>query len=172
MFRSGVALSMGTWQMSPVNRPMTSAWPTFGRVMMMARQYMAMMKFGFMPIEESSDPTVSLSTAPAANSTAMRIRSCVVSPVFFCDGAATSRLRAPPTAAPAAWGGTSLRAPVGAAVVVAGAVSRLICCSMFLIPFLAEAPPVVAPPGASGLPARTSEEDHSLRRSNKVSEEA
>ena len=148
---------MGTWQMSPANRPMTSAWPTFGRVMMMARQYMAMMKFGFMPIDESSDPTVSLSTAPAANSTAIRIRSCVVRPAFFC-GAATSRLRGPAGASPV--------------VAVCVATSRLICCSMFLIPFLAEVPPVVAPPGASGLPARTSEEDHSLRRSNKVSEEA
>ena len=125
---SGVAFSMGTWQMRPANRPMMSACPTFGLVRMMARQYMAMMKFGFMPIDESSEPTVSLSTAPAASSTAMRMRSWVVRPAFFC-GAVTSRLRPWLEAAPAVWVATS----------------RLICCSMFLNPFFGGVPAGLCP---------------------------
>ena len=65
----------------------------------------------------------------------MRIRFCVVRPAFL-GAAATSRLR----------GAAALPA---AAVCVA--TSRLICCSMFLNPFLAAFPPVCAPPGASRL---------------------
>ena len=53
---------------------MTSDWPSFGRVRMMARQYIAMMKFGFMPPMLMTEPAKNLSTAPAASKTAVRIR--------------------------------------------------------------------------------------------------
>ena len=59
---------------------MTSDCATVGRTMMMARQYIAMMKLGFMPIDDRSDPTVSFSTAPAASRTATRMMSRVESP--------------------------------------------------------------------------------------------
>ena len=75
MLISGVALSMGIWQMSPAMRPTTADCATVGLVRMIARQYMAMMKLGFMPKEAKKLPTVSFRTAPAARSTAMRMRS-------------------------------------------------------------------------------------------------
>ena len=106
---------------------------------MMARQYIAMMKFGFMPIDESSEPTVSLSTAPAASSTAMRMRSCVDRPALL--GAAASP-----------------------AVAVCVATSRLICCSMFLNPLLAESPPVACPSrGVWFAGTNFADEDHSVQ---------
>ena len=101
---------------------------------------MAMMKFGFMPIEESSDPTVSFSTAPAANSTAMRMRSCVVRPAFFC-GAAATRLRAPAGTAPAACEASFPASANGRRGRRRGCSLALsICRSMSLSPFLAEVP--------------------------------
>ena len=148
MFRSGVAFNRGIWQMRPASRPMTRACPSFGRVRMMARQYIAMMKFGFMPIDESSEPTVSLSTAPAASSTAMRMRSCVDRPALL-GAAATSRLRG---------------ADASPAVAVCVATSRLICCSMFLNPLLAESPPVAYPSrGVWFAGTNFADEDHSAQ---------
>ena len=134
--------------MRPASRPMTKACPSFGRVRMMARQYIAMMKFGFMPIDESSEPTVSLSTAPAASSTAMRMRSCVDRPALL-GAAATSRLRG---------------ADASPAVAVCVATSRLICCSMFLNPLLAESPPVACPSrGVWFAGTNFADEDHSAQ---------
>ena len=52
---------------------------------MIARQYMAIMKLGFMPAKLRKLETVSLRTAPAAMSTATRIRSCTDKPSFFAE---------------------------------------------------------------------------------------
>ena len=57
----------------------------------MARQYMAMMKLGFMPNAWKNVATVIFRTAPAASSTAMRMRSCVVRPCFSWTLVATVR---------------------------------------------------------------------------------
>ena len=54
---------------------------------MMARQYMAIMKLGFMPAKLRKLETVSLSTAPAAMSTATKIKSCTDRPSFFVEAA-------------------------------------------------------------------------------------
>ena len=40
----------------------------------MAKQYIAIMKFGFMPAKVRKLETVSFNTAPAASNTAIRIR--------------------------------------------------------------------------------------------------
>ena len=82
MLTSGVALSMGIWLMRPVMSPMMPAWKTFGRTRMMARAYMAIMKLGFMPAKVRKLDTVSFSTAPAASSTATRMRSRTERPLF------------------------------------------------------------------------------------------
>ena len=101
-----------------------------------------------MPIDESSEPTVSLSTAPAASSTAMRMRSCVDRPALL-GAAATSRLRG---------------ADASPAVAVCVATSRLICCSMFLNPLLAESPPVACPSrGVWFAGTNFADEDHSAQ---------
>ena len=63
-------------------KPMSAAWKSLGRTRMMARQYMAIIKLGFMPAKVRKLDTVSLRTAPAANSTATRIRSWVEKPCF------------------------------------------------------------------------------------------
>jgi hypothetical protein len=75
MFTKGVAFSREIWHISPASNPMMRDCPTFGRVRMIAKQYIAMTKLGFMPAKERKLATVSFSTAPAAKSTAMRMRS-------------------------------------------------------------------------------------------------
>ena len=87
MFTSGVALSMGIWLTRPTSKPTMPAWYTFGRVRMMARQYMAIMKFGFMPPKFRKLETVNFNTAPAAISTAIRIRSCTAKPPLVSETA-------------------------------------------------------------------------------------
>ncbi|CDD58309.1 unknown [Eggerthella sp. CAG:298] len=79
----GVALSIGIWQMRPARRPITRDCPSFGRTKMIAKQYIAMMKLGFMPAKLKKLETVSLSTAPAAKSTAIKMRSRTESPLSF-----------------------------------------------------------------------------------------
>ncbi len=53
---------------------MTAARGRLGRMSRIARQYIAMMKFGFMPPMLMTEPAKNLSTAPAASRTAVRIR--------------------------------------------------------------------------------------------------
>ena len=54
--------------------------------------YMAMTKLGFMPANDRKLATVSFSTAPAASSTAIKMRSCVVKPCLAWSWVAMMRL--------------------------------------------------------------------------------
>ncbi len=62
------------WHTAPASTPMTAARGRLGRMSRIARQYIAMMKFGFMPPMLMTEPAKNLSTAPAASRTAVRIR--------------------------------------------------------------------------------------------------
>ena len=63
------------WQIAPARIPITAAAATFALINAIAMQYIAIMKFGFIPPILMSEPTKNFRTAPAASKTATRIKS-------------------------------------------------------------------------------------------------